>query len=65
MNWNHLSGKALEGEVLSREECRQVLEAPASETIRLVSAAYEVRRHYYGNRVRLNYLFNAKSGLCP
>ncbi len=64
MNWNLLSAKTLEGEVLNREECRAVLEAPASETIRLVAAAYEVRRHYFGNRVRLNYLFNAKSGLC-
>jgi biotin synthase len=65
MNWNALSGKALEGDLLSRPEAQQVLDAPASETIRLVSAAYEVRRHYFGNRVRLNYLFNAKSGLCP
>ena len=65
MNWNHLSAKSLEGEALSRDESRAVLEAPASETIRLVSAAYEVRRRYFGNRVRLNYLFNAKSGLCP
>ncbi len=65
MNWNHLSAKSLEGLALSRDEARAVLEAPASETIRLVAAAYEVRKRYHGNRVRLNYLFNAKSGLCP
>src|SRR5882672_9892464 len=65
MNWNDLSIKSLEGFVLTREESRAVLKAPASETIRLVAAAYDVRKHYFGNRVRLNYLFNAKSGLCP
>lgn len=65
MNWNTLAVKALEGELITREEGRAVLDAPASETARLVAAAYEVRRHYFGNRVRLNYLLNAKSGLCP
>src|SRR5438552_3481778 len=65
MNWNLLSAKAMEGEALTRQEAQSVLDAPASETIRLVAAAYEVRKHYFGNRVRLNYLFNAKSGLCP
>jgi len=63
--WNEYARKALAGELLSREEARQVLEAVPSDTPALVSAAYEVRRRYFGNRVRLNYLFNAKSGLCP
>ena len=65
MNWNSLSAKSLQGLTLSREESFSVLDAPAGETIRLVAAAYEVRKRYFGNRVRLNYLFNAKSGLCP
>src|ERR1700687_2460194 len=65
MNWNLLSAKSLEGLALTREESHSVLEAPPSETIRLAASAYEVRRRYFGNRVRLNYLFNAKSGLCP
>jgi biotin synthase len=65
MNWNALSGKSLEGEVLSRDEARAVLNAPVDQLPVLVAAAYQVRRHYFGNRVRLNYLLNAKSGLCP
>jgi biotin synthase len=65
MNWNLLSAKSLEGLALTRRESRDVLEAPSSETVKLVAAAYEVRKRHFGNRVRLNYLFNAKSGLCP
>ena len=65
MTWTLLAEKSLNGSALSREESRSVLDAPPSETIRLVAAAYKVRRHYFGNRVRLNYLLNAKSGLCP
>ena len=65
MNWNHLSAKSLEGLPLTRQESQTVLDAPASATVQLVAAAYEVRKRYFGNRVRLNFLFNAKSGLCP
>src|SRR5438093_3122887 len=65
MDWNALAARSLSEQTLSREESRSVLGAPAAETIRLVTAAYQVRRRHFGNRVRLNYLFNAKSGLCP
>lgn len=65
MNWNALAAQSLEGVILSRPEARAVLTAPIDQTPALVSAAYQVRRHYFGNRVRLNYLLNAKSGICP
>src|SRR5262245_32325073 len=64
-DWNSLPAKALEGGLLSRREGLAVLTADPAETPAFVAAAYLVRRHYFGNRVRLNYLFNAKSGLCP
>src|SRR5207253_3679484 len=64
-DWNRYSAKALAGEILSRGDAEKILTAPDAETPHLVAAAYQVRRRYYGNRVRLNFLFNAKSGLCP
>ena len=30
-----------------------------------MQAAYRIRREYYGNKVKLNMIVNAKSGLCP
>jgi biotin synthase len=57
--------KSLDGETLLRSEARRVLGAEAGETPSLIAAAYEVRKRFFGNRVRLNYLLNAKSGLCP
>jgi biotin synthase len=63
--WNDYSRQALAGEPLDRTQARHVLEALPQETPSLIAAAYDVRRHYFGNRVRLNYLLNAKSGLCP
>ena len=63
--WERLADKALHGELLSREEGLAVLQAPDEEVLALLQAAYRVRRHYFGNRVKLNVLMNAKSGLCP
>jgi len=64
-DWTVYASKALSGAALSREEARRVLEACPGETPFLVAAAAEVRQAYFGHRVRLNYLLNAKSGLCP
>jgi biotin synthase len=63
--WTALADQALAGEVLSRETAQSVLTAPDSELLEQLAAAYRVRRHYWGNRVRLHFLLNAQSGLCP
>ncbi|GAB7388894.1 biotin synthase BioB [Bacillaceae bacterium] len=63
--WEALADKALRGEILTREEALQVLGAPDEEVLPLLQAAYRVRRHYFGNKVKLNMIINAKSGLCP
>ncbi len=63
-NWKMFATRSLAGELLSREEARQVLTAPDTAVLDQVAAAYEVRQHYWGNRVRLHFLLNAQSGLC-
>lgn len=65
MNWQALADRALNGELITREEARAVLSVPESELFDVISAAYRVRRHFHGKRVKLNMLINAKSGLCP
>ncbi|MGD1897029.1 MAG: biotin synthase BioB [Phormidesmis sp.] len=64
-NWQQLADKALVGEALTRLEARSVLDAPDAVILDQLAAAYRVRRHYWGNRVRLHFLLNAQSGLCP
>lgn len=65
VNWEVLADKALAGEALTREEARTVLGAPDEELLSLLAASSRVRRAYFGNRVKLNFLLNVKSGLCP
>src|SRR5439155_23304270 len=65
MNFHNLADKALQGTVPDREEMEAVLNASDEELPELVSAAFKVRRHYFGKRVQIHMLMNAKSGLCP
>lgn len=65
LDWNCLADQALTGEVIHRDDARRVLEADDGELLPQLYAAYRVRRQYWGNRVRLHFLLNAQSGLCP
>jgi biotin synthase len=55
----------LDGHELTLEEGLAILQSPDTELLDLLSASYRIRRQYFGNRVQLYFLMNAKSGLCP
>jgi biotin synthase len=66
MTWlDALADKALDCELPTREEALAVLGSSDDELMDLVAAAFRVRRRFFGRRVKLNYLVNIKSGLCP
>lgn len=61
-NWNELADKSIRGELLNLKEGLSVLEADDDEVLALMQAAFKVRKHYYGKKVKLNLIINAKSG---
>lgn len=65
MDFESLAEKSLQGLILEREEMSAVLNAPDERLPELLAAAFRVRRHYFGKRVQIHVLMNAKSGLCP
>ena len=66
MTWlDDLADKAVNGELPAREEALAVLASGDDELLDVVAAAFRVRRRFFGRRVKLNYLVNIKSGLCP
>ena len=65
MDFQLLADKALQGIIPEREEMKAVLNASDEQIPELVSAAFKVRHHYFGKRVQIHMLQNAKSGLCP
>jgi len=65
MNYHALAEKSLNREVLTRQEMASVLGAPMGEVPSLLHAALRVREHFWGRKVHLHMLTNARSGLCP
>lgn len=65
VDWNRLAEQALTGQVIDRSDALRVLQADDTELLAQLAAAYRVRYHYWENRVRLHFLLNAQSGLCP
>ncbi|GHI01150.1 biotin synthase BioB [Neobacillus kokaensis] len=65
MDWIRLAKNVIDGYELTKEEAKEILFSKDEEILSLVNAAYDIRRHYYGKKVKLNLIINAKSGLCP
>ncbi|WP_090955191.1 biotin synthase BioB [Paenibacillus sp. OK060] len=65
LEWSSLAKRSLNGECLSIEEGLAVLEANDDEVLPLMHAAFQVRQYFYGKKVKLNMIINAKSGFCP
>ena len=63
--WHRLATNILDHQAITHEQAVEVLRAPDEELLDIMSAAYRVRRQYFGNTVQLYFLMNAKSGLCP
>ncbi|MFE6775121.1 biotin synthase BioB [Streptomyces sp. NPDC057702] len=57
--------KGLRRELPTRDEALAVLATSDDDLMDVVAAAGRVRREWFGRRVKLNYLVNLKSGLCP
>jgi biotin synthase len=62
--WLALADRALADQPLTPDEGLSLLQSDDAELLDILAAAYRVRRHYFGNRVWLNFITNAKSGLC-
>jgi biotin synthase len=63
-NWKRLALEVLNGHELTNDEALSILTSPDNELLEILQAAYVIRSHYYGNKVKLNMIINTKSGLC-
>lgn len=65
MDWNAIADRALDGAAPTRQESLALLTAPEPEMPAILAAAGRLRRRYFGNTVKVNFLVNIKSGICP
>ncbi len=60
-----LAQKSLNDEELDNAVCEQILSDKNIEILPLLDAAFQVRKAYFGQEVRVHILNNAQNGLCP
>ncbi|MCY9373347.1 biotin synthase BioB [Bacillus haynesii] len=63
--WMELAERVLDGGEITEKEALSILECPDDDVLLLMHAAFQIRKRYYGKKVKLNMIMNAKSGLCP
>ena len=64
-DWAKLADHVVRGHEITPIEALAILNSEDQELLSVMQAAYRIRREYYGNKVKLNMIVNAKSGLCP
>lgn len=64
-NFDALATRILDGGSATEADALAVLRAPDVDLMFLVAAAGRLRRAHFGSTVKVNYLVNLKSGLCP
>ncbi|GAE94902.1 biotin synthase [Gracilibacillus boraciitolerans JCM 21714] len=63
--WSEIADRVIAVEEITDEEALAILNCSDDELLLLLQASYKIRHQYFGNKVKLNMIINAKSGLCP
>lgn len=64
-DWKMLAENVIKGYKVTKEEALSIVQAPDGDVLEILNAAYLIRKHHYGKKVKLNMIINTKSGLCP
>lgn len=65
IDYNLFSTLSLNGELLSENQAKAILESPEIELLPLLQAAFLVRKKSFGRKVRVHILNNIQNGHCP
>ncbi len=65
LDFDAMIATAISGRSISCDDALKILQADDAYLLDIVAAASKVRRHFFGTKVKLNYLVNLKSGMCP
>lgn len=60
----NLAERILNQDVLSKDEALALFEDETIDTFELLNEAYIIRKHFFREKVKLNMILNAKSGIC-
>lgn len=60
-----LADDVLAGKTLSNDTCVKILSSPDIDIFPLLNAAYEIRKKYWANKVKIHIINNGQNGHCP
>lgn len=63
-DWSRLANEVLKGYELTKQDALSVLQSDDDEILLLMDAAFTIRKHYYGKKVKLNMIISTKTGNC-
>ncbi|WP_078595721.1 biotin synthase BioB [Evansella clarkii] len=63
--WMELANKVLAGGCITNDEALSILDCPDDDVLLLMHSSFQIGKQYFGKKVKLNMIMNAKSGLCP
>ncbi|MFH3651597.1 hypothetical protein WAH63_21050, partial [Acinetobacter baumannii] len=53
-DWKKLAYDVVEEKMIAKEDAIAILEADDTEVLEIMNAAYIIRHHYFGKKVKLN-----------
>ena len=62
--WSKLADKGLQGYEITEQEGLEILRSDNDEILLLMDAAFKIRKHYFGKKVKLNMIISTKTGNC-
>ncbi|MGM1044586.1 MAG: biotin synthase BioB [Bacillota bacterium] len=63
--WTLLANRVIDGHQVTADEAVAIVRSSDDQLLALLQATFMIRSHYFGRKVKLNMIINAKSGLCP
>ncbi|WP_106767683.1 biotin synthase BioB [Paenibacillus faecalis] len=63
--WALLAERVIDGHQVTVEEALSIVRSNDEQLLTLLHASFMIRSRYFGRKVKLNMIINAKSGLCP
>ncbi len=63
--WHQLAEEVLKGHKITKQEAFSILDAADDDILQLMDAAFIIRKHYFGKKIKLNMIISTKTGYCP
>lgn len=61
----NIAKQIIDREYLNMNDALRIYQDTSIDTLELLHEAFIIRKHFYGKKVKLNMILNAKSGICP